>query len=104
MPGGDRTGPRGEGEMTGRQRGFCAGYNEPGYTDTSQGYGRRRNFAGRGGRRDMQSGYGRGLANRYGNRSQNTQGQSNTIWGEIKQMIASLTNRVERLERNNKQQ
>lgn len=104
MPRGDRTGPRGEGEMTGRQRGYCAGYDQPGYSDPVPGYGRRRNFAGRGGRRGSQSGYGSGLANRYGNRSQNAPNQSNTIWGEIKQMIASLTNRVERLERNNKQQ
>jgi hypothetical protein len=31
MPRGDRTGPLGEGPMTGRQWGYCAGYHNPGY-------------------------------------------------------------------------
>ena len=31
MPGGDRTGPRGEGPRTGRNLGFCAGYSVPGH-------------------------------------------------------------------------
>ncbi|APG27757.1 hypothetical protein A7E78_07845 [Syntrophotalea acetylenivorans] len=31
MPRGDRTGPLGRGQMTGRQLGYCAGYDEPGY-------------------------------------------------------------------------
>jgi hypothetical protein len=30
MPGGDKTGPRGEGAMTGRGMGFCAGFENPG--------------------------------------------------------------------------
>ncbi|MGM0414857.1 MAG: DUF5320 domain-containing protein [Bacillota bacterium] len=30
MPGGDRTGPRGEGPMTGRGAGYCNGFNSPG--------------------------------------------------------------------------
>jgi hypothetical protein len=30
MPGGDRTGPRGMGPMTGRAAGYCAGYDRPG--------------------------------------------------------------------------
>lgn len=38
MPGGDRTGPMGQGPMTGRAMGFCAGYEMPGYT---KGYGGR---------------------------------------------------------------
>lgn len=32
MPSGDRTGPMGQGPMSGRTLGFCAGYNSPGYT------------------------------------------------------------------------
>ena len=32
MPGGDRTGPRGQGPMTGRGLGYCNGYNMPGYS------------------------------------------------------------------------
>jgi len=44
MPGGDRTGPRGIGPMTGRQAGYCAGYNTPGYANLFP----RRRFFGRG--------------------------------------------------------
>ena len=33
MPGGDRTGPRGAGPMTGRAAGYCAGYATPGYAN-----------------------------------------------------------------------
>lgn len=39
MPGGDRTGPRGMGPMTGRAAGFCAGYSMPGYANPMQGRG-----------------------------------------------------------------
>jgi len=31
MPLGDRTGPAGQGPMTGRRAGYCVGYNVPGY-------------------------------------------------------------------------
>lgn len=56
MPGGDRTGPLGEGPMTGRGMGFCGGnaaggVAEPGFR-RGRGFGPRRGFAagGRGGR------------------------------------------------------
>ena len=57
MPFGDSTGPMGQGPMTGRGLGYCAGYDNPGYTKT--GFGGRysgwgRAFGGYGG------GYGRG--------------------------------------------
>lgn len=60
MPGGDRTGPRGLGSMTGRGLGYCAGYDTPGYTKgpgmgLGRGWGR-----GRGGYRGRGIGYGRG--------------------------------------------
>ena len=54
MPRGDRTGPQGEGPMTGRQLGYGAGYDSPGYTKGSgrnwgRGFfGRGRGFFGRG--------------------------------------------------------
>jgi len=53
MPFGDRTGPRGQGPMTGRGMGYCAGHPRPGYgmypyvrgfgrgRGWGQGYGRR---------------------------------------------------------------
>lgn len=39
MPRGDRTGPWGEGPMTGRATGYCAGYAVPGYLSPVRGYG-----------------------------------------------------------------
>jgi len=39
MPGGDRTGPMGQGPMTGRAAGFCAGYRNPGYSNSRYGRG-----------------------------------------------------------------
>lgn len=51
MPGGDRTGPRGQGSRTGRAAGYCAGYNVPGYMNPAPGRfpgyrGRGRGFRG----------------------------------------------------------
>ena len=40
MPGGDGTGPRGMGPMTGRAAGYCAGYSVPGYANPVFGRGR----------------------------------------------------------------
>jgi len=62
MPRGDRTGPRGQGPMTGRAAGYCAGYNTPGYTNPGwgRGYGRGRGF-GRGFGRGLGRGFGRGF-------------------------------------------
>ena len=31
MPGGDRTGPMGQGSRTGRGMGYCVGFNQPGF-------------------------------------------------------------------------
>ncbi|MBN2525228.1 MAG: DUF5320 domain-containing protein [Deltaproteobacteria bacterium] len=39
MPQGDRTGPNGQGPMTGRMAGFCAGYEVPGYASAPMGRG-----------------------------------------------------------------
>jgi len=63
MPRGDRTGPEGMGPMTGHAAGYCAGYDEPGFTDAPVGrahmgrgyFGRGRRWAPRG------RGRGRGL-------------------------------------------
>ena len=46
MPFGDRSGPGGMGPMTGRGRGFCAGFDVPGYMnpDFRRGLGRARGF------------------------------------------------------------
>jgi hypothetical protein len=55
MPGGDRTGPWGEGPQTGRRMGYCAGYEHPGFMNVHPGWGRGFGRRFRGG-----SGYGRG--------------------------------------------
>ena len=62
MPGGDRSGPAGEGPMTGRQLGYCADYDSPGYTrGAGRGFGRRIGFGFRGrGRGFFGRGFGRG--------------------------------------------
>ena len=39
MPGGDRSGPRGEGAKTGRGAGLCSGNDSPGYTTSGSGMG-----------------------------------------------------------------
>lgn len=44
MPGGDGTGPRGIGPMTGRAAGVCKGYGAPGYANPMAGRGRDRGF------------------------------------------------------------
>ncbi len=58
MPYGDRTGPMGQGSMTGRALGFCTGYDSPGYT---KGFGR-----GMGRGFGFGRGWGRGLGFRGG--------------------------------------
>jgi hypothetical protein len=45
MPQGDRTGPNGQGPMTGRGRGYCVGSNMPGSSFSCRGFGRGRGFA-----------------------------------------------------------
>lgn len=66
MPRGDATGPMGMGPMTGRQAGYCAGNNMPGYLNNvggrnlGMGFGRAAGFGGQGGR-----GGGFGFRNRF---------------------------------------
>lgn len=52
MPAGDRTGPLGQGPMSGRALGYCAGAPGPGYANPAPGFGRGfgRGFGFRGGR------------------------------------------------------
>ena len=65
MPGGDKTGPRGEGAKTGRAAGYCSGSDSPGYANPVAGYGGRGMRGGAGGMRGgtggmMGGGRGRG--------------------------------------------
>ncbi|MEA2035959.1 MAG: DUF5320 domain-containing protein [Nanoarchaeota archaeon] len=59
MPGGDGTGPLGQGSMTGRGAGYCADYNAPGYANPLPGMGIGR--GGRGAGRGLGLGFGRGF-------------------------------------------
>lgn len=45
MPRRDGTGPAGQGSMTGRGMGFCAGFNSPGFSNGGFGRGMGRGFA-----------------------------------------------------------
>ena len=55
MPRGDKTGPDGYGPKTGRAAGYCAGFNEPGFMNPSQRFGR-----------GMGRGFGRGMGRGFG--------------------------------------
>jgi len=55
MPRGDRTGPWGQGPMTGRRMGYCAGFSDPGFATRGPGLGYGQGF-----------GLGRGLGRRLG--------------------------------------
>lgn len=61
MPGGDGTGPRGMGPMTGRAAGYCAGYGAPGTMNPvpGRGLGLRQGYG-----RQVGMGYGRGFGGR----------------------------------------
>ncbi|WP_462318672.1 DUF5320 domain-containing protein [Marinilabilia sp.] len=60
MPGGDRTGPTGQGTRSGRGKGLCGGNNRPGYyDDENRRHAGRQNASGKGGR-------GAGLGRRGG--------------------------------------
>ena len=58
MPLGDRTGPMGQGSMTGRALGYCEGYDSSGYEKRFGGQGRGHRFGRRMGRHRS---YGRGI-------------------------------------------
>jgi hypothetical protein len=63
MPYGNGTGPWGQGPMTGRRAGYCAGYDRPGYANPIGGRGFGRGY-GRGMGRGR--GFGRGMGRDYG--------------------------------------
>lgn len=74
MPGGDRTGPVGQGAMTGRSMGFCGGYDTPGFT---KGFGQ---GAGRGAGMGRRGGFGRGFGSRRGAGAGMDVPAANTPW------------------------
>jgi len=83
MPRGDKTGPNGQGMMTGRKMGYCAGFNVPGFMNGT-GFG-----GGFGG------GFGRGMGR--GRRFMNNTNPVETQ--DLKAKIEELTKRLEELEK-----
>lgn len=89
MPFGDKTGPLGQGPMTGRGRGFCAGNAVPGRSNPAPGFG-----MGRGG------GGGRGRRNRFGGAELRTQKAPPLVSPAIadrEQEIAALRSAIDNL-------
>lgn len=98
MPRGDRTGPTGDGPMTGGRRGFCAGYDVAGFQNDrigmGMGYGRSFSRKGIGGRMSFRN-------RRYSDLS-NSEDANNPLVKEIsgiKEMLASL---MDKLSKSNK--
>lgn len=92
MARGDKTGPMGQGSMTGRSLGYCSGNENPGFTSGfGGGRGQGRGIRGRGGR-------GRGFAfkARYSNE---TQVNSNNEIIRLKAQAESLKKAQEEIDR-----
>ncbi len=74
MARGDKTGPMGQGPMTGRGLGYCAGYDQPGFTNNDenpQGQGRGLRRGG---------GYGPGFGRRFGGGFGGGRGRNRADW------------------------
>ena len=62
MPRGDKTGPNGAGQLSGRRMGYCSGNDRPGYMEGGYGRGFNRGFGrGRGTGRGIGRGFGQGI-------------------------------------------
>ncbi len=108
MPRGDKTGPNGQGPLTGRKMGFCTGNNQPGFMSDApgRGMGRRGGF-GRGSDVGSQSmSYGRGLGRGrgyawnagYQNPAMDEKGEANMLKAESQRLESELNAIKKRLE------
>lgn len=96
MPGGDRRGPVGEGPLTGRQRGYCAGYDRAGFERPGRGggYG-----GGRGANGSRGAGRGYGRVRDFEDNARRGEGfDFGSILSEIRDGLNSLMARVSKLE------
>ena len=87
MSQGDGRGPAGEGPMTGRAMGFCAGYRMPGFTNRGQGCG-----------------MGRGRRFAYGGRNVSAYPEKETLENEaagLRMQLESLEKRISELPEGN---
>ncbi|MBN2649307.1 MAG: DUF5320 domain-containing protein [Prolixibacteraceae bacterium] len=97
MARGDKTGPMGQGPMTGRSLGYCAGYESPGFTrGFGGGRGQGRGFGGGGRGRGMAYGRGFGFNAGYTNAPQ---ANSNDEILNLKAQAESLKKAQEEIER-----
>jgi len=98
MPAGDRTGPTGDGPMTGRGAGFCGGATEEDFVKAAgrrgfgQGFGAGRQ-RGRGGGRGF--GFGRGRAGGEDRRVLDLEGSS----AKTESLLHRLMDRLEAIEK-----
>jgi len=95
MPRGDGTGPMGNGPMTGRGAGYCAGYATPGYTNGGFGFGMGR---GRGFRR--MAGYGYPMNAPYQGYPENMGTYQPPVYDEkeiLENQVASLEKQLEQM-------
>ncbi len=97
MPFGNRTGPMGQGPMTGRGLGFCSGSPSPGYTKPSFGRGRGfRNWY----RATGSNGWQRARMNRYPSPQQEKEmlaGEKEAIQSQIKALKEQMKELEEKL-------
>ncbi|MFO7789264.1 MAG: DUF5320 domain-containing protein [Bacteroidales bacterium] len=101
MPLGDKSGPNGQGPMTGRRLGFCTGNDQPGYTSDApgRGFGMGRGMAyGRG------FGRGRGYARNagYENPPMSPKAETNMLKAESKRLedeLKAINGRIDELEK-----
>lgn len=97
MARGDKTGPMGQGPMTGRSLGYCAGYESSGFTrGFGGGRGQGRGFGGGGRGRGMAYGRGFGFNAGYTNAPQ---ANSNDEILNLKAQAESLKKAQEEIER-----
>lgn len=93
MPGGDKTGPLGQGPLTGRRMGFCAGNENPGFSFNA-GYRRRINQgygAGMGRRRFRERDFEEKAFSEYKYERENS-AKDNDLRNEIEKLKNQLTN------------
>ncbi len=106
MPRGDRTGPEGMGQRTGRGLGYCNGYQSPGFTrgqGAGYGYGFG-NGAGRGAGRGAGFGMGRGFYQSAYPPAPLAQENTNSIKEEAHSLMDRMKNLLNALEKSDKKE
>jgi len=92
MPGGDRTGPRGQGSLTGRGFGNCLAYGIPAIAGAvaAFGFGRRRGFGG---------GFARGLGRGFGFGGNQVAPDNSNELAVLKEQAKAIQDRITELEK-----